>query len=921
MNNSTLFWRLAWKEYRMLRGFWIALALATVGLQLLIVVTRTLMNEPMTQLEFNLTGFGMVMVAFYALGCGATLFAVEREEETYEFLRTLPVSGGQAMRAKFAVAIASIVALWAFVFLESALVSGLRFLPARHQGSLWGVFGLPAVEALVWGTFFSLVLRRPISAVFAAAATGIVTVGLIVWWVVEFQSRIITGIEDMPVLTLYRVLLILAVAAANLWLAPRWFDEGLRVSVDSLWAGRTRHELRGSGIALGSLLWQQWRQSRLTMIVTMSLGVALVVWIFSIKALETGERRMPFIATATAMVTVIFSALAGANVFQADQSKQSFRFLAERGVRPAIIWFTRHLVWLAPVALWVAATAIIWLAVEARDWNSIAEALMKDDLNAVPETQPAMNILAGMGIVILGLAYCAGQYCSMFLRRGVVAWFFSLLLTGVLFYWAGIMDWLGISWVWSVAPIPLVLLVATWLRTPHWLLERTDRPARLQAALSVGVPAALLALAVIGFRVYQIPYADPGFSVAEFARPITPEEKATAEMYQTAAAMIKTPPIDVNEPETPEKLKVRQAEFVATNGPAMVLALEATARPHGSFFDDGLPMYDNPTPLIELGKLLVASASVLEANGDLDAAWDRYFAALQLSKRLRPDDASANKLEELVDDQLPGWAARPGQTKERIDRAIERLQKYYASLPPAADSIKAGYVAAMRTIDFDPELWRRAGATPHELRMQRIAMALVPWESARSRRLLNLATSYDLRFAESMQRKLEATSDSDNYALQGRPYIGDELTRTTLLPSSIPNYRADFDPLSTSTARRATLIVLALEAWKAKHGMLPATLGELMGDSLDKIPLDPYSGQSFRYLPEGLPKNPWIDKDPRWASIRPGQPLAWSTGPFVQVLEVASDGPKYRVNGGWAGWVSNPDDRTVWFSGVPFSVP
>ena len=131
-------------------------------------------------------------------------------------------------------------------------------------------------------------------------------------------------------------------------------------------------------------------------------------------------------------------------------------------------------------------------------------------------SREAVAILQETSFVVLAMAYFAGQFCSMFFRRGVVAWFFALILTGVLCWWAWLMHFLGISWLWSVGPIPAVLLVATWLRTPHWLLERTDRRARLRAALSVVMPAVVLAIAVIAFRVYEIPYADPGISVAEF---------------------------------------------------------------------------------------------------------------------------------------------------------------------------------------------------------------------------------------------------------------------------------------------------------------------------------------------------------------------------------------------------------------------
>ena len=52
------------------------------------------------------------------------------------------------------------------------------------------------------------------------------------------------------------------------------------------------------------------------------------------------------------------------------------------------------------------------------------------------------------------------------------------------------------------------------------------------------------------------------------------------------------------------------------------------------------------------------------------------------------------------------------------------------------------------------------------------------------------------------------------------------------------------------TARRA--VVLALQAWKLKHGSLPKSLDELVGPYLDDVSIDPYSYGPFRYFRDGL---------------------------------------------------------------------
>ena len=47
------------------------------------------------------------------------------------------------------------------------------------------------------------------------------------------------------------------------------------------------------------------------------------------------------------------------------------------------------------------------------------------------------------------------------------------------------------------------------------------------------------------------------------------------------------------------------------------------------------------------------------------------------------------------------------------------------------------------------------------------------------------------------------------------------------------------------TDYRATLIVLALEAWRIEHGSLPQELDQLVGHGLEKLPLDPLKAQPF----------------------------------------------------------------------------
>ena len=85
--NTTILWRLAWKEFRLLRDFWVAVfALGCVCL--LIMAWRMKTTDDPASLFFVAMG----VTACYALGCGAIAFAGEREARTDDFQRVLPVT-------------------------------------------------------------------------------------------------------------------------------------------------------------------------------------------------------------------------------------------------------------------------------------------------------------------------------------------------------------------------------------------------------------------------------------------------------------------------------------------------------------------------------------------------------------------------------------------------------------------------------------------------------------------------------------------------------------------------------------------------------------------------------------------------------------------------------------------------------------
>ena len=146
---------------------------------------------------------------------------------------------------------------------------------------------------------------------------------------------------------------------------------------------------------------------------------------------------------------------------------------------------------------------------------------------------------------------------------------------------------------------------------------------------------------------------------------------------------------------------------------------------------------------------------------------------------------------------------------------------------------------------------------------------------------------------------------------------------------------------AVETARRASHLILALDAWKLKHGSLPKSLDELVGPYLDQVPIDPYSRDRFLYFRTGL-KNPLHWKQSLWGwwrttatgDLPANEPFIWSTG-----MNVGIGGPTGTRSGTLGQYYiqlnlpyetpHRPNARTrtpnseydIWESGWPFPIP
>lgn len=231
---------------------------------------------------------------------------------------------------------------------------------------------------------------------------------------------------------------------------------------------------------------------------------------------------------------VIFASLTGSCLLLADNEQNRFRYFADRGIAPRRVWLSRQLL----AALVITTVSLVLSAVTAfMIWQVPLYLYLQSKVNLADE----FTMILGM----IALAYTSGQFCSTYIRSGLVSGVVGLLMAFGLIGWSTAMANLNIPLWWSAAPIPFVLLWITWLRAPDWLLERRTWCARIWANASIFLPALVLCLAVICYRVYEIPAVDPGVSLDGFLQPRTAEERATADLYQRAWTLterIEVPP-------------------------------------------------------------------------------------------------------------------------------------------------------------------------------------------------------------------------------------------------------------------------------------------------------------------------------------------------------------------------------------------
>ena len=590
-----------------------------------------------------------------------------------------------------------------------------------------------------------------------------------------------------------------------------------------------------------------------------------------------------------------------------DQEQRRYRFFVEHNIPPRVVWLTRQLPWFVIVFVW-SLLALLVYGIHGSSglfWDIVYSTLPQhyyDHHTGVFDAISPVLTHLFLGLKFAMVAFAAGQWASMVVRSGLLSGFFGLLLGAVLCGWVLLMEAMSLSWLWTVLPIPLVLLWATWLRAPDWARENTQWSARFRAAAVVLIPALTLMVAVPYYRVHEIPDVSPGFEPAAYPAEITPEAKATAELYRRANELYVSVPQPI-QPEPADNVgrapHHNQLQWLKNNSESLALVLEAS-RSDSCALDDPATMTSitwlpNGAPLIQL---IVTSGRQLEAEGKLDEALDRYLTALKvidhwtrfaLYNEVFHRIASANR----VFSQLNYWASQKGQTPERIAAAIKRIGELDLIAPRIQDALESNYIITRRYLRGDesvlPVLYpnkKVSGPTQSQILWRK----LMPWETTRELQRLAWATASALFRLQNMRYNI----DRGKGIVDELPSLNSGLNaahldlawRNIADEGSLAKCLCDFE-----VHRRATILILALESYQLRQGRLPETLAEIAGPDLPKLPVDPYSGRPYVYFSNGLPApatpldQAELQEARRYARhfvYLPSLPFIWSTGPELR---------------------------------------
>ena len=521
---ATQFGRIFWKEYRSQRTLWLScLLMEIVYLVLVLIFTSNAVQT--IQL---LWGTATVFPILYAVACGAVLFAGERESRGSDWLLSLSNSPAATLSAKIAFAIVATMAMQLISALPTLIFSGIYFQFGYSPSPAWLLipYGL---WVLCWSILGSLLSRRVFTSlgamVFGVILTLYIPLILTMSLMYLFLRRELDSGHPISnaIFFVFMVCLTLVVIWIDVQLGLRWCQgkyvdgtiiERFLASFEQWLRNRTGHVAKAARIpnrvefdqpwrrTWQRLIWQERHRESLPILIAV-VGCALGSMITIVDVIGLSGSVVFVFALCLAIPTLM-----GVLTFESDTEGSRFRFLANRGLPEASIWFAKQAVWL-PRAFWITAAIFFssliveGLAGSVRDLFMHSKRMPQD-----PSMDAAFKVLSqnwDLTIYFVLLSYACGQLASMIFSRAVLAGVFGFVLTGFTVFWGRQALLAEIPIFWTLGfPFLSMLLFTFWQMKPQMLEERTLFRSGKMALVLVS----LVVVCYLGGVVYEVAFAN-----------------------------------------------------------------------------------------------------------------------------------------------------------------------------------------------------------------------------------------------------------------------------------------------------------------------------------------------------------------------------------------------------------------------------
>ena len=460
--SQQVFLRLVWKEIR--QGFPLLAVLLGVELLLHTLVVLGAGNAESREAHLLIM---VLMPSLFAVGAGAILISQDKEQRTIGWLNSLPIAAGTILRAKFSVGIVGLAIVWLASIVMTLLFDSSSFSNMRKSNEglpnvIWplnSIFLLLLGFATAWrwnSVLVALVMILPL-AMFP-------TVVCLIEW--EIRADLFSLRDFLPD-GLVAINYLLAISLSG-WFAWRFGDAYLTAKgSDRRWSQRWQsvdfRTLRQSSLPkttqglTPTLVWQFAWQNRMIPIAILAL---IAIPVLAVLLHFSGTKPDDWLFLPSVACWLIASWL-GASVFQSDTLQSRIRFMAERGVAPNAIWWTRQII---PASLFALAAIIlvlfVWLVPTARISNGPSPS------NSIP--------LIALAVTLVIAFYAAGQWYGQLFRSPIVSLVTVPAAMGlVVGYSFFAVTALG-STVWLLLISLSIAFVATRVMMHPWMDGRTD---------------------------------------------------------------------------------------------------------------------------------------------------------------------------------------------------------------------------------------------------------------------------------------------------------------------------------------------------------------------------------------------------------------------------------------------------------------